>query len=387
MVAAYQSFAHNAAGGGAACVVTKPSGTVSGDGLIAFITNVTPGSPITPPAGFTLKAGAANADAIYYKTAGGAEPASYSWTPPALGTLKVVMVRVTGQGAGDFIAAASILAYASRTSHVLTGVTATAANLLLQVCGGTTGGVTWAPPGTAVERFDGADSAGCVAAGGDETVGAGATGTRTWTPSAAAAAAGFMVAITPAATDATVNAVTATGTSQAHAPTVGIGVTVAAPTSTVTALAHAPTVTAGASITGTVATGSGQAHPPTISQTVTIEAEPAQATGQAHPPAVTADASTVVSAPAATGTAEAWAPAISADALLEAATAIATALAYAPTVAGGAAVQAVVATASGQAYPPEVTVPYIVPRHASAGVKANRTTGTITPTRMRANLS
>lgn len=197
MSAAYQSFAHNAAGGGVACVVTKPSGTVAGDLLLAFITNVTPGSPFTPASGFALVSGAATTDAIYSKVADGSEPASYSWTPPTLGTLKVVMVRVNSQAVSSPVVASSILAYASRVSHVLPTVTATADNLLLQVCGGTTGGITWTAPGGTTERFDAADIAGCVAAGGDQIVGAGATGTRTWTPSASAAAAGFMVAVAP----------------------------------------------------------------------------------------------------------------------------------------------------------------------------------------------
>lgn len=72
--------------------VTKPTGTVSGDVLIGYVTHKDPGLTITPPAGWTtLYSGTPAAgfggstDSVHqvwigYKVAGGSEGANYQWT-------------------------------------------------------------------------------------------------------------------------------------------------------------------------------------------------------------------------------------------------------------------------------------------------------------------
>jgi hypothetical protein len=66
-------------------VVTKPAGTVSGDVLVAFIGAIGTTVTFTPPSGWTLLAAeTSNANinySVYYKVAGGSEPANYTWTP------------------------------------------------------------------------------------------------------------------------------------------------------------------------------------------------------------------------------------------------------------------------------------------------------------------
>lgn len=198
MPAAYQSFASASQTSVGPISVAKPSGTVIGEGLVAFVLNFNPGNAITPPSGWTLKAGSSTTDAIYEKTAGGSEPASYDWTNQFLNGGSVLIVRVTGQKAAPFVEAQTITNYNAVASVVLAAITSGGSDrLLLQgILSAST--YNYTPPGTATERFDSADTNGFVRAGGDEVVGSGSTGSRTWTPSQSAFAAGFMVAIAPA---------------------------------------------------------------------------------------------------------------------------------------------------------------------------------------------
>lgn len=196
VIAAYQSFASASSTVGTPITVTKPTGTVSGSGLVAWVLNFNPGSAITPPSGWTLKAGSSTTDAIYEKTAGGSEPASYAWTNNLFNGGNVLIFRVSDQAAAPFVEAQTITNYAVvNTSVVLAALTSSGPNRLLfsGILSGSNN--TWTPPGTSTERFDSLDAANFARAGGDEIVGAGSTGTRTWTPNSQAFAAGFMVAI------------------------------------------------------------------------------------------------------------------------------------------------------------------------------------------------
>lgn len=199
MPAAYQSFAQNSSTLGGPCVVTKPTGTVNGDLLTAYQLNFNPGNTVTAPAGWTLKAGAANADAIYEKEASG-EGANWTWQPAALSGVHIVVVRSNGHGAAKTVSW-SIRTSINAASFVIPTQTVPAGSdyLLLQVIVSQGTGHTYTAPGGTTERFDGADANGLIAAGGDQVVGSGATGTRTWTPSSTVTSAGFMVAIAPAA--------------------------------------------------------------------------------------------------------------------------------------------------------------------------------------------
>lgn len=89
---AWQSEAHTYSASGTSLVITKPSGTVSGDILIASIGTTGNIATITAPAGWNLiqhnTQGATSSTAqqsTYWRLAGGAEGANYTWTLSATG--------------------------------------------------------------------------------------------------------------------------------------------------------------------------------------------------------------------------------------------------------------------------------------------------------------
>lgn len=75
--------ANSAGFGSADVVISKPSGTVSGDLLVALI-SIRDYTSITPPAGWTLIGSVVTnpltTDAAYWKAAGGSEPSTYTWS-------------------------------------------------------------------------------------------------------------------------------------------------------------------------------------------------------------------------------------------------------------------------------------------------------------------
>jgi hypothetical protein len=196
VVAAYQSFAHASASTGASIVVTKPSGTVDGDLLIA-VGRAGSGASVTAPAGWTTHASSLGTGSPLWTKIASGEGASYTFTQTALATSKVVIVRVNGQASSTPVDVAA--GVSGTAALVIPTVTPTGANRLLLQIASHHGAGTWTPPGTATERFDALDAASFAAAGGDEIVGAGATGTRTWTPSVTGSTGvAYMLAIAPA---------------------------------------------------------------------------------------------------------------------------------------------------------------------------------------------
>jgi hypothetical protein len=106
------------------------------------------------------------------------------------------MVRVTGAGT----VADAKTSQGSGTSFALSSVTATTAGtyLLQIVSRNVTGADTWTAPASATKRFDAtATGSAVVGAGGDEIVGSGAAGTRTWTRTSTGGNRGALVAINP----------------------------------------------------------------------------------------------------------------------------------------------------------------------------------------------
>ncbi len=81
---AYRSAASANSGGAAATsiVITKPSGVVSGDVMLAAVSFQTGNNTVTPPSGWTLvrHIGDGFGMDVYRKTAGGSEPANYTWS-------------------------------------------------------------------------------------------------------------------------------------------------------------------------------------------------------------------------------------------------------------------------------------------------------------------
>jgi hypothetical protein len=246
--------------------ITKPAGTVSGDLLIACVTNGSANAaPSSVPSSWNLLVGQGGTTwwgGIYYLVAGGSEPADYTWsgfTDSCTG----VMIAVSGADPAspfDGFTAAPNVGTATPGSASIT--TTVADTLIVGACAedDNNGLSTWAcatDPTTLTERADfgssgGADTGAGIATGTKAT--AGATGAFSLAISAArdssaflfavkAPSAGGGVAVGQAAETDTANAVTpshlvavgqaeSTETAQAIAPSSSVAVAQAATTET-----------------------------------------------------------------------------------------------------------------------------------------------------------
>lgn len=194
----------NAAGvatGIAPITVSTPAGS-PGDRLIAFLgaNNAASTWTETTTTDFSSTGTPANGMAAFTRLTTGSEAATYTFTRATNTTAAafVVMVRLSNAGTVQ----ATAFTTTTGTSIALAQVTAAASNFLLQIVAKpATGASTFTAPGTATRRTTaGATASGTALpyAAGDEFVGAGATGTRTWTQSAASSALrGVMIAINP----------------------------------------------------------------------------------------------------------------------------------------------------------------------------------------------
>lgn len=194
MVAQWEAFAHNGAGTSGDPVVSKPSGTVETNLLVA--TAVTDsGATATPPGGWTQLV----ANRLWWKLAGAAEAASYTFViSGALARSNVAIARITGH---DLLNPIDDFDTSPEGTGALTipSVDSLGADrLLLGICCKVNNGAAVTPPAGVTERWDATSGAGWTTAGGDEVVGAGATGTRLWTPTAGGNGIAAMVAIKPA---------------------------------------------------------------------------------------------------------------------------------------------------------------------------------------------
>jgi hypothetical protein len=123
----------------------KPTGTASGDLLIAFYLGASTGAPTTVgnQAGFTLirartdlSAGFYYQAAAYYRVADGSEGASFTFTETTTGPSgsDLIINRVTGAAASSFINASNdSLTTAAVNNPTAPSVTTTVANTLLLV--------------------------------------------------------------------------------------------------------------------------------------------------------------------------------------------------------------------------------------------------------------
>jgi hypothetical protein len=102
MAVAYQS-SQTATATSTSVTVTKPTSTADGDLLVGALMTDGAGRTITPPSGWTTLIeddGSGSMRGIYYKKAGGSEPADYTWSMDG-GSDQMVgtITRITGQGA------------------------------------------------------------------------------------------------------------------------------------------------------------------------------------------------------------------------------------------------------------------------------------------------
>jgi hypothetical protein len=185
--------------------VTKPTGTASGDLLVAVVALRLTGASITPPAGWTLIAsgGASSITlATYWKIAGGSEPSNYTFTTTA-GRQAAGIARITGANMTTPVDVHSSASGTAGTSLVAASVTpSSAATLLLECFGHGTGSATVTNPGGATSDWSfvctGAPTAAPVNALAHETLtSATATGTRAATASASGNWAAQLLVIQP----------------------------------------------------------------------------------------------------------------------------------------------------------------------------------------------
>lgn len=358
---------------------SKPSGTASGDVLVALVSSAGSAAAIS---GWTSQA-SANYASFYFNTiltkvAGGSEPGSYSVSAGPVAE-SFIILRVIDADTIAVIDGTPTTNSAAGGNITNASITTTVADSLL-VIGATAVGSSIGPDGSMTEAVETGPGSTYTLYGNAATEvrgTAGATGTRTQTGGLVAQC---MVAIkgasasVPATVDAPTSTATgeaeapalaaeanlavpaATATGTAHAPMVGVFTTVAAPTATATGAAHAPSLTTDAVVAGAVATSTAQAYSPAISVDATVAVPVATATAQAIVPTLIADA--VIAAVAATANGQAYAPTVGLFATVQAPTATATGSAYAPTIGIGATVTVPAATATAQALIPFVGVTF-----------------------------
>lgn len=151
--------------------IARPAGTVSGDVMVASIA-VRPSSVIiTPPAGWAAQAAAlqnaagnSSRQQIFYRVAGGAEPATYTWLFDSAHTGAVGgIVSYSGVDiAAPFDAFGGNLTPQggdSNLQHRALAVTTTVADAMLISTHSFTSAETWTPPAGMTERVDAASQA------------------------------------------------------------------------------------------------------------------------------------------------------------------------------------------------------------------------------------
>lgn len=187
-MATFRSVAGATSTLGNAITVTKPAGTAEGDLLVAWATSGT-SSWTTVGAGFTEHSGSLGAaHPLWTKIAGPSEPASYTFDPAGTPSSVVTIVCITGVDTAAPIDAAAGATGTSGNLVLPTVSSAGAGRMLLQCVSKIANIAGWTGPGSQAEAWDTlVGSQSYRTAGGTETVGAGATGTRTWTPASGAA--------------------------------------------------------------------------------------------------------------------------------------------------------------------------------------------------------
>jgi Bacterial Ig-like domain len=188
----------------ASITITKPTGTVAGDVLVACL--ALNGSQVAAggvPAGWSPIASnvaIANPHVFgYYRVAGSAEPADYRWTLSASVTSGAGIARYSGVSASTPLdGAASSASGAAASTATVPGVTTATAGAMLVGCmamnsSSTTNTIT--SPAGMTEAWDIGGKRHELADGVQAT--AGASGAKSWTFSAAREWAGWLAALRP----------------------------------------------------------------------------------------------------------------------------------------------------------------------------------------------
>jgi hypothetical protein len=141
--------------------ISKPTGTVNGDFMVAAIAIQPYTATITPPSGWTLlrrtdtAGGTSNALEIFTKAAGASEPASYTWT---LGAFAHAAGGIQSFSGVDIAAGAVNVengqSTGSGTSHDAPSITPTVANTMLVTAHTLSSSRTWTQPTGMSEAYD-----------------------------------------------------------------------------------------------------------------------------------------------------------------------------------------------------------------------------------------
>lgn len=125
----------NNGSGGSSLTISKPTGTASGDVLIAHIAVQTAGNTITPPSGWNLivrkDTSSLLSTAAYWKLASPSEPASYQWSFGTAGEASGGIAGYTGVNNTSPVDASNAQYNNSTNNAYNSGVTTTQANDML----------------------------------------------------------------------------------------------------------------------------------------------------------------------------------------------------------------------------------------------------------------
>jgi hypothetical protein len=198
----------NSSSGASTLVLTKPSGVVNNDVLVAGITvNGGSNTTITPPSGWTIIRRTNNStnvgSATYYHvvTNSGSEPASYTWNLSGSSTLRASggIVRYTGVDTSNPIDVSNGGTGSSNTPTAPGVTTTVTGDMVIGFFGLDTSGTFTAPTGM-TERYDvtNSSSSGPASEASDYTQAAGATGNKAATSTQSNSWVAQLVALRPA---------------------------------------------------------------------------------------------------------------------------------------------------------------------------------------------
>ena len=225
--------ANSAVASAGTLTITKPTGTAANDVLIASVA-VTPSSvAINPPSGWTLvrrtdnSGPTSNSLAVYYKVAGGSEPASYAWSVSGASFSVGGIQGFTGVDSASPIQVENGQSTPSATTHATPSITTTVANSMLVTSHAFASSNSWTPPSGMTESFDkpsGANNATGLSIEGNRVLlaVAGASGAKTATAAGNADAGNaHILALNPVKTNLSISTPTGTATGDVMIAAIG----------------------------------------------------------------------------------------------------------------------------------------------------------------------
>ena len=201
---AFRSATGTTVASGTSITLNKPSGTASGDVLVAAI-EIGGTTTVTAPSGWTLvrstTSGSALTQATYVHAAGTSEPASYQWRFSTSRLASGAVAAYVGVNTTTPVDVSSGGSSSGSTSIVAPSVTTTTAgDMLIGAFGGATNASVTLPTGLLEEneQLAGTGSSRVVVEISDQQLSAaGTTGTRTATLSKSAANVGQLIVLRP----------------------------------------------------------------------------------------------------------------------------------------------------------------------------------------------